>query len=318
MKEICIMEPLAVAPEVIDELSQNAKAAGYTITAYDTKETDQAKLLERVKEATIIILANQPLSGDIIRACKNLKMLSVAFTGVDHIDLAACKERGIAVCNAAGYATNAVAELVFGLAIGVYRNILPCDERTREGSTKAGLEGFELFGKTFGVVGLGAIGMRVAEIAKAFGCKVLGYNRSHKDHLEGIEQVSLDELLERSDIVSLNVPLTAETKGLIGERELNMMKHTAIVINTARGPVVDIPALAKALHEGTIAGAGIDVFEMEPPIPTDHPLCHTPHTVLAPHIGFASHEAFVMRAGIVFDNVNAFLDGKLINSVFKD
>lgn len=167
--KIVVMEPLSVKMEQINALAAPLQAAGHDFVYYTEKETDQTKLLARVQDADVIMLANQPLSAEIINACPNLKMLSVAFTGVDHIALAACRERGILVCNAAGYSTNAVAELTFGLAISVIRNIVPCDARCRQAGTKDGLVGFELFGKTFGVVGTGAIGSRVAKIAAAFG-----------------------------------------------------------------------------------------------------------------------------------------------------
>ena len=167
--KIVVMEPLGVALAKIEALAAGLQAAGHEFVYYTTKETQQDKLLARVQDADIIMLANQPLSAEIINACPNLKMLSVAFTGVDHVDLAACRARNIMVCNAAGYSTNAVAELVFGLAISVIRNIVPCDARCRTAGTKDGLVGFELFGKTFGVVGTGAIGSRVAKIAAAFG-----------------------------------------------------------------------------------------------------------------------------------------------------
>lgn len=162
MKQIVVMEPLGVSEELLQSLAEPFKAQGYELVVHGTKETDQVKLLDRVREASIIIMANQPLSGEIIRQCPNLEFISVAFTGVDHVDLDACREKGIVVSNAAGYSTQAVAELVFGLAISVMRNVLPCDGRTRTGGTKDGLPGFELHGKTFGVVGMGAIG--VAEL----------------------------------------------------------------------------------------------------------------------------------------------------------
>ena len=262
-------------------------------------------------------MANQPLSGEIIRQCPNLECISVAFTGVDHIDLEACRERGIVVSNAAGYSTQAVTELVFGLAISVMRNVLPCDDRTRTGGTKDGLPGFELHGKTFGIVGTGAIGSAVARIAKAFGCKVIAYNRSEKPELvaEGITFTDLDTVVQEADILSLHVPLTDATRHLIDAKRIDMMKDTAVVINTARGPVVDNEALAKALHAGKLRGAGIDVFEVEPPIPTDYPLCDAPRTVLTPHIAFASQEAFVTRAHIVMDNIVAFLKEDPVNRV---
>ena len=315
--KIVVMEPLGVALEKINALAAALQAAGHEFVYYTSKEAQQDKLLERVQDADIIMLANQPLSADIINGCPKLKMLSVAFTGVDHIALAACRARNILVCNAAGYSTNAVAELTFGLAISVIRNIVPCDARCRRAETKDGLVGFELFGKTFGVVGTGAIGARVAKIAAAFGCRVLAYSRTAKQELvdAGVQYVSLDELLAQSDFVSLHVPLTDATRGLINADAIAKMKQGAVLLNTARGPVVDSEALAEALNAGKLAGAGIDVFEGEPPIVKDHPLCSAKNTVLTPHVAFASREALETRADIVFANVEKWLAGAPQNIV---
>ena len=315
--KIVVMEPLGVALEKIEVLAAGLKAAGHEFIYYTTKEIQQDKLLTRVQDADIIMLANQPLSAEIINACPNLKMLSVAFTGVDHVALDACRARNIMVCNAAGYSTNAVAELTFGLAISVIRNIVPCDARCRKAGTKDGLVGFELFGKTFGVVGTGAIGARVAKIAAAFGCKVLAYSRTVKQELvdAGVQYVSLDELLAQSDFVSLHVPLTDATRGLINAEAITKMKQGAVLLNTARGPVVDSEALAAALNSGKLAGAGIDVFEGEPPIAENHPLCSAKNTVLTPHVAFASREALETRADIVFANIEKWLAGAPQNIV---
>lgn len=315
--KIVVMEPLGVAMEKIEALAAGLKAAGHEFIYYTTKEMQQDKLLARVQDADIIMLANQPLSAEIINACPNLKMLSVAFTGVDHVALDACRARNIMVCNAAGYSTNAVAELTFGLAISVIRNIVPCDARCRKAGTKDGLVGFELFGKTFGVVGTGAIGARVAKIAAAFGCKVLAYSRTVKQELvdAGVQYVSLDELLAQSDFVSLHVPLTDATRGLINAEAITKMKQGAVLLNTARGPVVDSEALAAALNAGKLAGAGIDVFEGEPPIAENHPLCSAKNTVLTPHVAFASREALETRADIVFANIEKWLAGAPQNIV---
>lgn len=315
--KIVVMEPLGVALEKINALAAALQAAGHEFVYYTSKEAQQDKLLERVQDADIIMLANQPLSAEIINACPKLKMLSVAFTGVDHIALDACRARNILVCNAAGYSTNAVAELTFGLAISVIRNIVPCDARCRKAGTKDGLVGFELFGKTFGVVGTGAIGARVAKIAAAFGCRVLAYSRTAKQELvdAGVQYVSLDELLAQSDFVSLHVPLTDATRGLINADAIAKMKQGAVLLNTARGPVVDSAALAEALNAGKLAGAGIDVFEGEPPIAENHPLCSAKNTVLTPHVAFASREALETRADIVFANIEKWLNGAPQNVV---
>lgn len=315
--KIVVMEPLGVALEKINALAAALQAAGHEFVYYTSKEIQQDKLLARVQDADIIMLANQPLSAEIINACPKLKMLSVAFTGVDHVALDACRARNILVCNAAGYSTNAVAELTFGLAISVIRNIVPCDARCRRAGTKDGLVGFELFGKTFGVVGTGAIGARVAKIAAAFGCRVLAYSRTAKQELVdvGVQYVSLDELLAQSDFVSLHVPLTDATRGLINADAIAKMKQGAVLLNTARGPVVDSAALAEALNAGKLAGAGIDVFEGEPPIAENHPLCSAKNTVLTPHVAFASREALETRADIVFANIEKWLNGAPQNVV---
>lgn len=315
--KIVVMEPLGVALEKINALAAALQAAGHEFVYYTSKEAQQDKLLERVQDADIIMLANQPLSAEIINACPKLKMLSVAFTGVDHVALDACRARNILVCNAAGYSTNAVAELTFGLAISVIRNIVPCDARCRRAGTKDGLVGFELFGKTFGVIGTGAIGARVAKIAAAFGCRVLAYSRTAKQELvdAGVQYVSLDELLAQSDFVSLHVPLTDATRGLINAAAIAKMKQGAVLLNTARGPVVDSVALAEALNAGKLAGAGIDVFEGEPPIAENHPLCSAKNTVLTPHVAFASREALETRADIVFANIEKWLAGAPQNVV---
>lgn len=316
MKIIC-MEPLGVSQAKIASLAAPLEAAGHEFVYYTSKETDQAKLLERIKDAEILMLANQPLSGELIEQCPKLQMLDIAFTGVDHVGLEAARARGIVVCNAAGYSTNAVAELTFGLAISAIRNIVAVDDRCRKAGTKDGLVGFELFGKTFGVVGTGAIGCRVAKIAKAFGCRVLAFSRTVKPELvaEGVEYVSLEELLAQSDFVSLHVPMTTATAKMINAESIAKMKDGAVLINCARGGVVDSQALADALNSGKLAAAGIDVFEKEPPLEVEHPLLHAKHTVVTPHVAFASKEALEARADIVFANIDAFLAGKPQNLV---
>ncbi|NMA82458.1 MAG: hydroxyacid dehydrogenase [Epulopiscium sp.] len=302
---IVVLEPLAIEKEILFDLMKPLEAQGHTITIYSDIEKEEEALKSRVKDADILIIANSPLSGEVIRSATHLKMISVAFTGIDHIDQGACKEKGIMICNAAGYSTHSVAELTFGLLFGLLRNIPACDQVTREERTKAGLVGNELYGKTFGIIGTGAIGSRVGELAKAFGCRVIAYSRTEKKEVHdlGIQYVSLDELLQKSDIISLHTPLTTETQGLINEEKLELVKPTAVLINVARGAVVDSQALAKALQEGRLAGAGIDVFEMEPPIPKDHPLLSVPNTIVTPHVAFATAESMKGRAEIVIENI---------------
>ena len=307
--KLVIIEPLGVEDEKLLQMAKEALPESVEITYYNTRVADTDTLIERGKDADIIAVSNLPLNADVIRGCANLKMLAVAFTGVDHIAMDVCRERGITVCNCSGYSNAAVADLVFGMIVALYRNLPACGQAVRNGKTKDGLIGFELEGKKFGVVGTGAIGLKVAAVAQAFGCQVYAYSRTKKE-IPGITYVDLNTLLAECDIVSLHTPLNDGTRGLINGERLAKMKPNAVLINTSRGPVVDSAALAEALNSGKIAGAGIDVFEGEPPIPADHPLLTAKNVIATPHIGFATKEALVKRAVIVFDNVVGYLDGR--------
>ena len=305
---VVILEPLGVEKEKLLKKGKEVLGDSVDLIYYDTRTEDAKELIQRSKDADVVVLSNFPYPKEVMEQCNHLKMVCVAFTGVDHVDVAYCKERGIMVCNCAGYSTVAVADLVFGFAIDLMRNILPCNEVIRARGTKDGLVGCELAGKKFGVIGTGAIGMRTAKIADAFGCEVYGYSRTVKD-VDYITYVDLKELLSICDIVSVHVPLNEETKGMIGAKEFSHMKKGSIFINTSRGPVIDSQALADALYAGKIAGAGIDVFEMEPPVPGNHPLLQAPNVIATPHVAFATKEAFEKRSVIVFDNIKKWMDG---------
>ncbi len=312
--KLSILEPLGVEKEKFLDMAEKVLGDRVEITYYDNRVEDSETLIERSKDAEIVVLSNFQYRKDVIEKCPNLKMICVAFTGVDHVDIDYCKDRGITVCNCAGYSTVAVADLVFGLLINIYRNIVECNIVTRKGGTKNGLVGFELEGKKFGVIGTGAIGMRVANIAKAFGCEVYAYSRTVKEGKE-IKYVDLNTLLSTCDVISLHVPLNENTKGLINEENIKLMKKNAILINTARGPVVDSKALSDALKNNIILGAGIDVFEIEPPIPVDHVLFDAPNLIVTPHVAFATKESMVKRAEIVFDNIDKYINGSSQNVI---
>lgn len=307
--KIVIIEPLGVEKEKLLEIARKSLSKDVEIVYYDTRITDTERLIERGKDADVLVVANLPLSEEFIKNCTKLKLISVAFTGVDHIPLELCKKKGICVCNCAGYSTAAVSDLVFGMLISLYRKIARCDTAVRNEGTKDGLVGFELEGKKFGIIGAGAIGTRVAHIAKAFGCEVYAYSRTKKE-IEGVKFVTLEELLSDCDIVSLHVPLKKETTHLIDKEKLALMKENAVLINTARGPVVDSEALAEALNEEKIAGACVDVFEKEPPVAAEHPLFHAKNILVTPHVAFATKEAMVKRAYIAFENVRAWENGE--------
>ena len=304
--KIAVMEPLGVEHEKFMQIAREAVGDDVEIVCYDTRTTDAEELGRRGRDADIIAIGNLPFPREVLEKCENVKMLAVAFTGLDHVDLKYCEERGIKVQNCAGHATTAVAELTFGLLLDLCRNIGKCDTAARSGGTKAGLIGFELEGRTMGIVGTGAIGARVAKLADAFGMDVIAYSRT-PGKAAGIRYVSLEELLAQADVVSLHVPLTDETRGMIGEKELALMKETAVLVNTARGPVVDTKALADALNSGRIAGAAIDVFDKEPPLDADEPLINAKNTVVTPHVAFATDESMIKRAEIEFRNIAEFI-----------
>ena len=314
--KIVLLESLGIPAELLKSYADKLEAKGHTFAAYE-KNTDAQVQIDRAKDADVIMIANMPLKGEVIRACKNLKFINVAFTGVDHVDLAAAKEMGVKVSNASGYSTQSVAELALGMMLSLLRNVPQVEERCRAGKTKDGLVGTELRGKTVGIVGAGAIGQNTGRLCKAFGCKVIAYNHRPKQAAEGTidEFVDLDTLTRESDIISLNYPLNDSTRGMFDFGRIAMMKKTAILINVARGPVVDSRALADALNEGRIAGAGIDVFETEPPLDVNHPRLHTPNTLVTPHVAFASKESMALRAQIVFDSLDSFLAGKQVNVI---
>ena len=312
--KLVIIEPLGVEDEKLLSMAAEALPDSLEIQYFDTRTTDTAELIARGKDADIIAVSNLPLNADVINGCENLKMLAVAFTGTDHIAMDACRAKGVTVCNCSGYSNAAVSDLVFGMIVALYRRMIACDRVVREGGTKDGLIGFEMEGKKFGVVGTGAIGLKVAAIAQAFGCQVYAYSRTKKD-IPGITYVDLDTLLSTCDIVSLHTPLNDATRGMIGKEQLALMKPNAILINTARGPVVDSAALAEALNSGKIAGAGIDVFEGEPPIAKDHPLLTAKNVIATTHVAFATKEALVKRAVIVFDNIVKWMDGNPQNVI---
>ena len=312
--KIAFLEPLGIPEEELNAAVRAAVGAEVELVYYPDRRVDTETLVQRCEGADAVVLSNFPFRAEVMERCPALKFVCVAFTGVDHVDVDYCRTHGIAVSNCAGYSTVAVADLVFGLVIGLARNILPCDARCRAGGVKDGLVGFELEGKTFGGIGTGAIGSRVARIANAFGCRVLAWSRTERE-LPGVEYVELDALLQESDIVSLHVPQTAQTVGLIGEAELKKMKKSAFLINTARGPVVQSAALAAALRDGVIAGAGVDVFDKEPPLDPEDPLLHAPNLLCTPHVAFATRQAFEKRAVIVGENLAAWLRGETINKI---
>ena len=307
--KIIQLEPTGIDKEYKESIIREFSDLGHEIIFHEIKPTTEDEKIQKAKNADILIVSNLPLSREVLSNCQNLKMISVAFAGVDHIDMDYCHENNIVVSNAADYSTNSVAELTLGMILSLYRKIIWGDSQTRQNKGRNNFLGTELFGKTLGIIGLGRIGQQVAKYAKTFGCNIIAYNRSPKS-IPGVEETSLQEVMQKSDIISIHIPLTKETKGLIGKKELDQMKSNAVLINTARGPIVDYNELAGALSNKSIAGAAIDVYEKEPPIEKDHPLLSAPNTILLPHLGFATEEAIEKRSKIIIDNIKKWLNNQ--------
>jgi D-3-phosphoglycerate dehydrogenase len=274
------------------------------------------ELKERIKEADIVIVGWSDLTKDIIESARKLKMISIWATTCHYANLEAAKERGIAVTHVPGYATESVAEHTFALLLAAIRKLPLADKHVRRGDFDwRPFAGRELAGKTIGVIGTGAIGCRVAEIAKVFGMRILGYdkypNLKRAEEI-GIKHVDLKTLLKESDVITLHVSLTSETEGLIGEKEIEAVKNRAVIINTSQGKVIDEKALFDALKSGRISFAGLDVLESEPPS-KDNPLFKLDNVILSPHIGFHTVEAAKRCTDICIDNVAKFLEGHVQN-----
>ena len=302
--KIVFLEPLGLAVEAVEKACLELKKQGHEVVVYPDRRPELN--IERAAGADIVVESNMLLRKDFLDACPNLKMLSIAFTGLDHIDMDECKRRGIMVMNAAGYSTEAVAEETICMMIGLYRHVIENDRITRSCKGPSIAPGREIAGKTVGIIGMGAIGQRTAALAQAFGCKVIAWNRTPKQ-VSGVTFVDKETLLRESDIVALHIALNNDTRNFLTAKDFALMKTSAVIVNAARGPVVNTNDLAEALKNDVIAGAALDVYDGEPPLSNDNPLLTAPNTMLLPHIGFATKEAFLLRLGIVVKNVESFI-----------
>jgi len=277
------------------------------------------ELIEKVRDKDgLLCLLTDKIDAEVMDAAPNLKVISTYSVGYDHIDIEEATKRGIYVTHTPGVLTDAVAEFTVGLIFAITRRILEADKIIRSGEWNKPwnpffLVGPELKGKTVGIIGFGRIGIGVAKRLSSFGVKMLYYDISRRWDIEGILDVQyadIETILKESDIVTLHVPLTKSTYHLIGEKELKMMKETAYLINTARGPVVDTEALVKALKEKWIAGAALDVFEQEP-LPAGHPLTKLDNVILTPHIASATIEARRRMSELAARNLISVLKGEM-------
>lgn len=298
---------------------EQLRALGEVVIHENTASEDQ--VIERLQDADIAIADcyNAPLNKKVLESTTSLKLLAINSTGYDLVDTEAAAAQGIKVANVPGFSTEAVAEQVFALLLALSRKIPAGNAAMRKApfqidpasQTERSYLGFDLKHKTLGIIGLGSIGQRVAEIAHGFGMKVIAYNRSTKN-IAGITQVSLEELLQQSDIVSLHVPLTSETENILNEQRLALMKPSAILINTSRGKCVDEAALYSALQSHKLAGAGLDVLNDWSP---SNLLLTLENAVFSPHSAFFTTEALQNCADIIVTNIKSFIEGKPINIV---
>lgn len=312
--KISLIDPLEVDREIIENHKEKIESLGHEFEYFEESAGSDEEKIERLKDTDIAIITNKPVTCDVINNTK-LELIDVAFTGVDHVDLDACKEKGIKVLNASGYSDDSVAELVIGLTISVLRKFNENRANIFDGENNY-LLGELIKGKTFGIIGTGNIGSKLIDLLSVFGCKIIAYSRTEKEEIKskGVEYVDLPTLLKESDIVSLHIPNNKETKGFLGSEELDLMKEGAVLINCARGAVVDNDYLAKLLNEDKLR-AGIDVFDMEPPLPEDYPLRNAKNVILTNHVAFYTKEAMEIRADIVFDNLYQYLEGNIVNEI---
>ena len=313
------MHKVIITHEVSEEVKERLRSQAEIQEVFDRKT-----LLSVVADADAIHGSGSlRVDEELLAAAPKLKMVALASVGYNNFDLEAMRSHGVLGAHTPGVLNDSVADLAIALMIAAARRVCELDRYMREGrwngSEGKAFFGLEVSGKTLGILGMGRIGQAIARRAvSGMGMKVIYHNRHTNAEAEqkyGAVYVSKEELMEQADFVVIVTPLTEETRGMVGEAEINLMKPTGILVNVARGPVVDSAALAKALSDGVIAGAGIDVFETEPPIPRDHPLFSAPNLVATPHVAFATKEALEKRAVIVFENLAAWLDGAPENVV---
>ncbi|GBD11607.1 Hydroxypyruvate reductase [bacterium HR23] len=281
------------------------------LVVYTTLPADAAELTLRLRDADIAIniRASTRFTREVLEQCPRLKHIAVFGIGVDHIDMDACRRLGITVSNTPGYSAQSVAELAVALLLAVANRIALHDRLVRQGRWSQRGYRIQLEGKTLGVVGLGPIGERVATLGRGLGMRVVAWTfhpSPERGRALGVEFLPLEDLFRQSDAVSIHLRLSPESRGLIGRRLLEMMKPTAILVNTARGPIVDEEALADLLAQGRIAGAGLDVFGREP-LPPEHPFCRLDTVVLSPHTGGMTPEANDRGLAMVVENIRRWL-----------
>ena len=319
MKKIVILDGKTLGDIKLEKLSEIGE-----VKYYDT--TDISEVKERVREANIVLTNKVVLNRENLSEANNLEFIAEVATGFNNIDIEYAKEKGIGVANVAGYSTNAVVQHTFAATLALLDEITYYDNYVKDGKySKSGLftcldkPYYEIEGKTWGIIGLGNMGRKVAKIAEAFGAKVVYYSTTGNNSNDEFSRVSFDELLSKSDIISIHAPLSKNTLGLLDYEALCKMKNSAILVNMGRGPIVVEEDLAKAIDENKIRGAALDVFEVEP-ININSPLLtmkNKDKIILSPHIAWASVEARERLFNEVVENIIAFYNGEIRNRVDK-
>lgn len=315
--KIVVLDGYALNP---GDLSWNCIAQFGEITVYD--RTPAELIVPRIGDAEIILLNKTPITEETLAACPSIKLICVLATGYNVVDCEAAKLRGIPVCNVPAYGTAAVAQFTFALLLELCHQVGLHSESVHNGDWCRSIDfcywktpQMELAGKTMGIIGFGRIGRAVGQIAKAFGMRVIAYNRSHCAEGEAIgEYVDLDTLFRQSDIISLHCPLTPQTSELINKDSISKMKDSVILLNTARGGLVNENDLFEALTAGKLRGAAVDVVSAEPMV-ADNPLLNAPNCIITPHMAWAPLESRQRIMDCTVRSIQAFLDGRPINTV---
>lgn len=299
---IVLVEPLGIDDKLINEFKDKLEKLGHNFTYYDSKPLNEIDLINKIKNQEIIMIANYPLTINVLKTNPNIKYIAVAFTGLDHIPLKYCQENNIKVTNCSGYSKTSVSEQVIGMTLSLLRYLHLNNNITKKGNTSSFYgPGGEIKDKTIGIIGLGNIGLETARLFDAFGGNVIYYSRTKKD--VKYKYVDLEYLLKNSDIISMHIPSNENTYHFLNKDKLDLIKNNALLINTARGKVIDNDYLAYLLNNNKIKGAAIDVFDYEPPLKNDYPLLNAKNILLTPHTAFLTKEALIRRANIEFNNV---------------
>lgn len=293
------------------------------LKVYDRTPLD--KIAERAADAEIVFTNKTPIKEDVLKALTSLKFVGVLATGYNIVDTQFAKSKGIIVANVPGYGTASVVQMTFALLLELCQRVQKHSDVVMDGKWSQSADWcfwdfplVELSGKTMGIIGFGNIGQQVADVATAFGMNILGHSRTMKEQSDrkNFKWAEVEELLKASDVVSIHCPLSDETRGLINKNTLRLMKPSAFLLNTARGPIIVEPDLADALNNAVIAGAGLDVLSTEPPA-ADNPLFKAKNCVITPHIAWATREARERLMNITVKNLEAFIEGKPVNVVNK-